>query len=588
MKKNEFLGSSKKEVEDLKLKWDSLMEDQLEKVLSLRDYIYNSDTEEASISPGGDLKNVEKVTLSAIRPALNRIKTDVRDLQATIRAVPNKPQKNDRISVLFEQILNSSLLTRSNHEELYKAFDNILDMSFCVLKVKTDSHFDEINQRIVTKFNLENIPDIRDIFFDSSVPISRVNRDGRYVGYHKVIQDNIYHQGNDHFDPAWYQDFYFVFEHQGLAALAFWTGSLFAEQIRQKQEGYTLLEISGDRETGKTTLTKILWRLLGVSKYEGVDPLKMNDRALARKFAQAGNIPLVMIEGDRNESKKKSMFDYDWLKTTWEGGTIRGTGFKNHGLETNEDPFKGSAMVVQNMTIDGSDALLSRFVHLHMNAKDYSADVEKAIYRLRETDIEMMAAFRNRILCHEPELLKAYFNHYNLAHQKLIERANREQIRFTPRVIQNHAQILAWAYSLQPVFKGEITDMQLSHFESYLWGRCLDRQRRLQTEHPLLQQFWDYYDKLNWKTVHQESGTTHNVEILNHLPGSGRIAINLTDFDELCGEHKLQRIDINELKQLIPNSVSRRYIENKPLRSKQANMNGRTRRCWIFNEVVNG
>lgn len=404
----------------------------------------------------------------------------------------------------------------------------------------------------------------------------------------KLIEDNIYHRGNDHFDPAWYQDFYFVFEHQGLAALAFWTGSLFAEQIRQKQEGYTLLEISGDRETGKTTLTKLLWRLLGVSRYEGVDPLKMNDRALARKFAQAGNIPLVMIEGDRNESKKRSMFDYDWLKTTWEGGAIRGTGWKNHGLETSEDPFKGSVMVVQNLSIDGSDALLSRFVHLHMSAKGYNADVEKAIHRLRETDIDTMAAFRNRILCHEPELLKAYFQQYDSAHRKLIERVNREQIKFTPRVIQNHAQIMAWAHVLQPVFKGGITDMQLSHFERYLWGRCLDRQRRLQSEHPMLQQFWDYYDKLNWKTVHHENGKTYNVEILNHLPGSGKIAVNLTDFDELCGEHKLQRIDINELKQLFPNSVSRRYIENKPLRSKQNNMNGRTRRCWIFDEVING
>ncbi|MBO9497783.1 hypothetical protein J7438_27415, partial [Thalassotalea sp. G20_0] len=85
-----------------------------------------------------------------------------------------------------------------------------------------------------------------------------------------------------------------------------------------------------------------------------------------------------------------------------------------------------------------------------------------------------------------------------------------------------------------------------------------------------------------------EQGNTYNVEVLNHLPGSGRIAINLTDFDELCGEHKLQRLDINELKRLFPNSIGKRYIENKPLRSKQANMNGRTRRCWIFDEVMNG
>lgn len=402
----------------------------------------------------------------------------------------------------------------------------------------------------------------------------------------KLIEDNIYHRGKDHFKADWYQDFYFVFEHQGLAALSFWAGSLFAEQIRQKQEGYTLLEISGERETGKTTLTKLLWRLLGVSKYEGVDPQKMNERALARKFAQAGNIPMVMIEGDRNESKSRSMFGYDWLKTTWEGGIIRGTGLKNHGLETNEDPFKSSVMVVQNMTIDGSDALLSRFVHLHMTAQGYNADIEKAIQRLRERDIEETASFRNHLLCNEPAMLKTYFEQYGKAHARLIERANKQQTKFTPRVIQNHAQILALAHTLQPMFNGEITDLQLKHFESFIWTRCQDRQRRLQSEHEMIQQFWDYYDVLNWKTVH-ENGNTYNVEVLNHLPDSGKIAINLTEFDEACGERKLQRLDTAELKRLFPNSVSRRYRENKPMRSKQAKMNGRTRRCWIFDEVAN-
>ncbi|WP_067585372.1 hypothetical protein [Endozoicomonas ascidiicola] len=403
----------------------------------------------------------------------------------------------------------------------------------------------------------------------------------------KTNEENLYHRGENECDVSWYQDLFYVFEYQGLAALSFWTASMFAEQIRQKQEGFTLLEISGDRETGKTTLTKFLWRLLGLKKYEGVDPLKMNERALARKFAQGGNIPLVLIEGDRNESKRRSMFDYDWLKTTWEGGTIRGTGMKNLGLETNEDPFKGSVMVVQNMSIDGSDALLSRFVHLHMTAQGYNHDVEKAIHRLREWNIEKLASYRNRILCDEPSLLKTYFEQYDLAHKKIIERATNSQTKITPRVISNHAQILAWANTLQPVFDGQITDLQLRHFESYLWDRCIERQRRLQSEHPLIQQFWDYFDKLNWKTV-MEGGQTYNVEVLNHLPGSGKIAINLTDFDEACGEHKLQRLDPSELKRLFPNSVSRRYMENKAIRSKQSQLNGRTRCCWIFDEAMNG
>lgn len=166
------------------------MEDQISKVLELRSYIYNTDDEESAINPGGDLKNIERVTMSALRPALNRIKTDVRDLQASISAVPNKPQQNELVTKVFQEILNSSLLTDQNHQELYKAFDNILDMSYAIIKIKTENSYDEINRRICTKFNLENIPDIKDVFFDHSVPLSRVNKDGAYVGYCKSIEED--------------------------------------------------------------------------------------------------------------------------------------------------------------------------------------------------------------------------------------------------------------------------------------------------------------------------------------------------------------------------------------------------------------
>ncbi len=421
------------------------------------------------------------------------------------------------------------------------------------------------------------------------------NKDGYLAFGHQSIksnlqltEDHVYHKGNTVFNASWYADFYHVFQNEGLACLSFWTGSLFADQIRKSQEGYLMLELSGERETGKTTLTKFLWRLLGVDRYEGVDPQKFNEKALARKFAQVSNIPVVMTEGDRNETKGRSMFGYDWLKTAWEGGIIRGVGLKNHGLEINEDPFKGTVMIVQNLTVDGSDALLSRIVHLHMTAKGYNPDAERRILKLREMDIEELASFRNRMLSSEKELLSTYFGEYEKAHTKLIERANDNEEKFTPRVLQNHAQVLAWAKTLQTVFgKDLITNQQLDEFTDFMWERGKDRQRRLQTEHPLLQQFWDYYDVLNWKTV-WEQGQQYTVENLNHLTGTGKIAINLTDFDEACGDHKLQRLDMSELKKMFPNSTTRRFIENKPIRSKLSHKKGQTRSCWIFQEAING
>ena len=404
----------------------------------------------------------------------------------------------------------------------------------------------------------------------------------------KQLGSIVYHTGKREFNPDWYTDFYYIWGNKGLATLSWWTGSLFAQQIRKRQEGFPILEVSGDRETGKSSMTKHLWRLLGLSKYEGVDPGKLNEKALARKFAQSSNLPLVMTEGDRSETKGRSMFDYDWLKTTWEGGVIRGTGIKNHGLETNEEDFKGTTMIVQNLSVDGSDALLSRIVHIHMEATGYSADIEKRIANLRSMDVEELTAFRNEVLTRESELLETYFSQYDTAHEELVKRANQNEEKFTPRVLQNHAQILAWAHTLQTVFGKElITYVQLHHFKSYLWDRCKDRQRRLQSEHELLQQFWEYYETLNYERS-MAAGREVIIEKLNHLTGTGKIAVNLPEFDSACGQNSMQRLNMTELKKLFPNSHTHKFVEQKKVRSKIPTAKKPTYRCWVFEEAVNG
>ena len=396
-----------------------------------------------------------------------------------------------------------------------------------------------------------------------------------------------YHTGKKMFNPDWYNDFYFTWENKGLAALSHFTGSMFAEQIRSVQEGFTILELSGARETGKSTLIKFLWKLLGLSKYEGIDPQKMNEKALARKCVQGANIPVVLTEGDRNETSGRSMFAYDWLKTGWEGGLMHGMGAKNHGFDTIEADFKGTFVIVQNLSVDGSDALLSRFFHIDMEATGYNPEIEKRIAKLRSLDVEEAASFRNEILTREPELLESYFKEYDKAHAELLKRANQSEQTVTPRVLQNHAQILAWAQVLQTVFgKQLINDIQLRHFTSYVWERCKDRQNRLQSEHPTLQQFWDYYDILNWKTG-MATGNTVQIESLNHLSGTGRIAINLPEFDKACYQEGLQKFNLSELRHLFPNSTTHRFIEHKKVRTRLPNKQRATYDCWIFEESAN-
>ncbi|MCL2831500.1 MAG: ATP-binding protein [Betaproteobacteria bacterium] len=104
------------------------------------------------------------------------------------------------------------------------------------------------------------------------------------------------------------------FGEKGVAALTFWFGALFAEQIRAEHKSFPFLEVVGEPGAGKTTLIEFLWKLLGRADYEGFDPSKSTLAARARNFAQVSNLPVVLIEGDRGEdTNKQKGFDWDEL-----------------------------------------------------------------------------------------------------------------------------------------------------------------------------------------------------------------------------------------------------------------------------------
>ena len=125
----------------------------------------------------------------------------------------------------------------------------------------------------------------------------------------------------DRYTTEWLQHVWTAFGAKGIVALAFWLGSLFAEQIRETQKSYPFLEIVGEAGSGKSTLIEFLWKLFGRSDYEGFDPSKSTTAARARNFAQVAGLPVVLIESDRetlgDEKSHVKSFDWDELKTAY-------------------------------------------------------------------------------------------------------------------------------------------------------------------------------------------------------------------------------------------------------------------------------
>ena len=142
-------------------------------------------------------------------------------------------------------------------------------------------------------------------------------------------------------NEQWIERYYQVFHTNGMIVMAWWLGTLFAEQIRAKHESWPFLEFTGEPGAGKTTLIRFLWRCCGLNDYEGFDPNKGTQVGRARNFMRHSNLPVVMVEGDREKDSKRGAFDFNELKDFYNGGIVRTMGVRNQGTDTIEPPFRG-------------------------------------------------------------------------------------------------------------------------------------------------------------------------------------------------------------------------------------------------------
>ncbi|MEE5262326.1 hypothetical protein V2L22_10980, partial [Streptococcus pneumoniae] len=158
----------------------------------------------------------------------------------------------------------------------------------------------------------------------------------------------------------WLEWLWTCFGTQGIVALAFWFGSLFAEQIRDEYQSFPFLEVTGEAGAGKSTLLMFLWKLFGRPDEEGKDPSKMSKAGLRRWMGQVSGMPLVLLEADRSDNDRGAAKAYDWdeLKPLFNGGTLGVTGVKTAGNETYEPPFRGTIVISQNATVMASEAIL--------------------------------------------------------------------------------------------------------------------------------------------------------------------------------------------------------------------------------------
>lgn len=337
---------------------------------------------------------------------------------------------------------------------------------------------------------------------------------------------------------------------KGLAALTFWFGALFAEQIRASQKSYPFLEVVGEAGAGKSTLIEFLWKLVGRRDYEGFDPSKSSLAARARNFAQVSNLPVVLIESDRErtgDNPHVKSFDWDELKTCFNGRSVRARGMATGGNETYEPPFRGAIVISQNNQVAASDAILQRIVHLSFDSKTHTPATREVALALEGMPLEQLSGFVLRAAMAEAQVLA------KVAERTPVHEAHLQGLVKSTRIAKNHAQMKALADALRLV--APVTEEQLAALHTQIDTMAVERQAAISADHPMVAGFWEIFDYLE------------TFRALNHSRDGDVIAVNLNHFYELAREHGQTPAPIAELKKVLKTSRSRLYLDSKNVNS---------------------
>lgn len=397
------------------------------------------------------------------------------------------------------------------------------------------------------------------IFKDFAVANSRVIRRNKQQFIEldrlksiKTVSDVAIELNDDSCDFSWVNDFWRGFGERGMVALAYFTGSLYVEQIRQQQQSWPFLEITGEAGTGKTTLIEFLWKLLGRADYEGFDPNKSSFSGRARSFNKVSGLPVVLIEGDHHATHNRK-FEFSELKDLYNGRPIYTRGVRTEGMETNDPPFRGSIVIAQNNRVEGDEAVLSRIIPLFFTQKNIPRLGKPHVDALNRLSTSDLASYLVYFLRHSKTILTDYFDIWGSYEARL---SNNEAITMT-RIAHNGAQIMS-------MFDVIARQMQLDDFIieqtlNYIEQISVQRQISMEADHPIVAEFWDSIDYLN---------SLNDSLNVNHASDDGLIAINLPHAESVAKQAGVILPPRSELNRLLPHGRNYQFIERKNIWSK--------------------
>ncbi|HAV8442174.1 TPA: bifunctional DNA primase/helicase, partial [Escherichia coli] len=280
-----------------------------------------------------------------------------------------------------------------------------------------------------------------------------------------------------------------------------------------------------------------------------------------------------------DNAQKRGAFDFDNLKSLYNGGGIGVRGVKTNDNATYDPVFKGAVVIAQNATVNASSAIIERLVRIYTDKKRHSPDSRLAAKRLELYPVEQVSGFIHRAVSQERAIMELFMA---LSDSETTRLYGCENIRHQ-RIAKNHAQLIALVRALKCVI--DIPDEWLDATCLELERMAEEQAKAVMDDLPEVMAFWEAFDYLDGITAYG----------VNHF-GKGRqneFAVSIPQLEQVAAVHHVKIQTNPEMIKLLKAGRSRSLIGYKPVRSevsRQANA-GRgiaearekeVLKCWIF------
>lgn len=397
----------------------------------------------------------------------------------------------------------------------------------------------------------------------------------------------------------WFHTFYTAYGAKGIVLLAYWMGTLFAEQIRDRFESYPFLELVGEPGAGKTTLLETLWKLVG-RVYEGFDPTKGSQIGVMRSMSQIANLPVVLIEsesdkdGDGSRGRPRQDFDWNRLKSLFNGGSLRTTGIKSNSNDTYDPQFRAALVISQNDPVKASLPIMERIVHVWLDKSRLSQEGKEASRSLNRMEIKHLSGWLLKAVTQEAKVLELMEKQQPVFEQRIEGIGVGNQ-----RLQKNHAQIMVMVHALS--YCTPITDAQKTEAVRLLADMAKQREQDIASDHPTVDRFWEAYEYLNGGNAKGELAEGEEAlgandeggirERINHSRNPEIIAINLNHFMQVASEFRQPVPDLHDLHKFLKTSRRYKFIDignvNSAINARfnienPSNKRPASVKCWRF------